>query len=732
MIIGKISGTWLLISISLSCYAMDQSGGALQKFTETVNTKKVWQATTEFDELMIGYYKDYIDPDPDRLHEIDETKTVDRVTTRYAAYAEQNRSKAVELLTTGFLDWGINPYHHRINVSFLRLLRLLSNQELEEYLETALKPKHLPLFVEAMCESGPDDDSFKGTTLDRDALIQKVLRADLLDTSNIYALKALFEKNGNDAFYEKHQDAIIAALPQFMKQAPHYYKGIIPMSDQTKLPRLKEEAERVLQNNNYYRQHFADQRVHRSIDEATTSTAKQKEHNTFDRHASFAEQINFLGRELATAESYAAANRHFSAALSDAINPYFIRYTICLRALLEHAQTAFLKPSDVYDTKRILRDLHEKHGIGTPLPDSIAKIIGGIKTFAYIDLSSFDSDKKRKNRVVLNRDLINPYIDKTLMYGFTRNFQGNVLWAVNQTDLEAAWEVPITGQNAKLTVHNNTLYCVDNDSLLCFDKKTGVLNKTLTLPDKSPIVFLGSTDGDILYLVHDNKKLDLLDVEEGSCKTVELTVGDGAKQYFTVDRMFGYYYAPDATITLLKETREGINHHTIKTCDDKEKMPFFESKLAAHDGTIFFERYEKNGHNLVIYTPAPGGKVLDIPLPSPLSTHPCISADGTKIFVITTQGTIIAFSSDYRSEIKKLWSTNMPNPPDYTGLYNLELAVSPSGRTLYVLDKNHSILHEMKTEDGTLIASDACKEGNARYLIGATSAGDAVIRTSLV
>ncbi len=191
-----------------------------------------------YGKLFSGFYGDYLG----HGHKVEKTVIIDSIQELFPRYATLDRTQAIKSLTY-FLDHDMRD-SWKIDKDFLRLLRLLSNQELEKYIADSLKPNQLAYFVEALCKNSDVANSFQGTSLAPDAVAQKLLHSDL-DEHSVKALKCLF-KDGGTGFFKEYEDDIIAKLPHFLQNASHEYKVLIPMIAQRDCGRLQEHARRTL------------------------------------------------------------------------------------------------------------------------------------------------------------------------------------------------------------------------------------------------------------------------------------------------------------------------------------------------------------------------------------------------------------------------------------------------------------------------------------------------------
>ncbi len=213
---------------------------------------------------------------------------VDSIRESFSRYAELARVEAKEKLLR-FLDHDIE-WSLKIDKPFLRLLGLLSNEELNVYAAKLVNPDRLKYFVEALGENTVEAESLRGTALDQDAIAKKLLSSGL-DKTNIEALTALF-KNSNTRLYKQHEKDIIAILPEFAKKASHEYEILISMMTQRDCPQLQACArktfiENTAENSDFYWQSymlkdpfkntiFFDDTARRSLYEAMNTVYQEK------------------------------------------------------------------------------------------------------------------------------------------------------------------------------------------------------------------------------------------------------------------------------------------------------------------------------------------------------------------------------------------------------------------------------------------------------------------------
>ncbi len=196
------------------------------------------------DELRLTYRTSFSNFYGDWLgvfNRVEKALIVDSVLELFPFYAELDRPGACKSLTY-FLDNSLGEYGE-INHNFLRLLRLLSNEEISAYISDTLKLDHLKDFVEALVKNPQEAQALKGTTLDIDDIISDLLKSNL-EKASFKAFKALevFFQDAKSDLYQKHEQSIIAVLPNYAAEEVYNYRTFIILMTQRSCPRLQECA----------------------------------------------------------------------------------------------------------------------------------------------------------------------------------------------------------------------------------------------------------------------------------------------------------------------------------------------------------------------------------------------------------------------------------------------------------------------------------------------------------
>ncbi len=777
------------------------------------------------DDLKKAYEKTFSDFHGNYLglwREVDKSVIVSSMVELFPRYMALDRSGAVKMLAH-FLEHDLKS-SWRVEDDFLRLLRLLPDEELTSYVPKIMKPKVLPNFIKALCENNDLAVQFDGTVLDRNAIVKNLFSSYSGEKHESESLEGFFKHGGID-FYRDYEDEIMRVVPLFLKNSVHKYESLFPMATLRGCPRLQESVQRALieasciqdsfwqeyilknlfeisdfnqqeKTTLYERvnavcqelkgiaglqrlwlhlQNDAQQRdlLHNSVlhyfglthdalsvaehvtfesffnaalcaaqergsisQEQFTETLKiahetklasiidpgcletQKDAIIYNEQAAFAQRATFLDQRLKAMKSGIMVGQFLNTLPNNLVDEEFKTYVNNIHTALLVNSSSF----DVCKAKKALQLVHKKYDMEQSMPHVVWGAVGDLPNFSYYRYSP--AKDRPINRISLDKDLSNVQVSADgLLFGLQWQHPHYSLWAIDATSLDGVWQASISmKEKAPYAFDDATLYLADGADITYIDKKTGIALNQYSFNNALPITFLATDHAGLLYVVQDDKRITRVNAFTGESLVLEDDIGDGGKRYFMAGTTLCYYYMPDNTIHVYPKDQP---KQVIQTAFDSKQW-IFNSRWAVHNSQLFFVRLvAEDTYQLVCFDIIGNREKWHYPLARGLKTHPCVSADGKRIFILDNKYHVIALE-DNDDQAQLLWDLTIPK----TGWINPidQITIAPDGKILFGLESCEGKLYTIDAQAGILTSTSECKEGRTKYFVGFSQEGLPYIR----
>lgn len=455
----------------------------------------------------------------------------------------------------------------------------------------------------------------------------------------------------------------------------------------------------------------------------------------FNRKAAFVDRIACLDQRLLNmdASQLAAFERELQVKLFDSNEELcdldFQNYCFNIYKALNPAASLFVRRT----TKIALQAVCGRYGYNF-LPKIVAHLKG-----MHLNYFCKLQGEEPVGYIPVDRDFAGPQvINEGLMYGFQPVpflYAGETTYrfvACDTETLEVVWEFSCNDTTKPpYAISDTHVYLAQGDRVLIFDKNTGERSHSHSVANGLPIVFIGVCASGLLCVAHGNG-IAFLDCSTGECNEKFMGPESWKSPYDTfciVGNVLMHYWFGRSYMTLYHvDEQNDIQKMIIDTVLQRNEGGLHWSpEVMVKNDFLYYKRCPiLKSYELVCFDAKNYKEVWSYPLPADLLTKegvrivPCISADGSKLFIFTDQK-IIALNTAVGLNVAErlLWAMQLGDA------HNIDqLMAGPDETILYGMGTRSGKLYKINAATGECALTATVKGSSLRrFLIGISSAG---------